>query len=69
MAGIQDKILEGRRREHLRRGQEAVAKLMGKLGFTTGETSQMIEDLEQGRSTTVWSHFRAEYRNCRMRPR
>ncbi len=58
MAGIQDKILGGETVVNISvEDKRQLQSLMGKLGFTTGETSQMIEDLEQGRSTTVWSQL------------
>jgi flagellar hook-length control protein FliK len=35
-------------------GKRQVQSFLGKLGFTPGETSQMLSDLEQGQAAKVW---------------
>ncbi len=58
MAAVQEKILGGETVVDISvENKRQLQSLMGKLGFTTSESSQLIKELEQGNATAVWSQI------------
>ncbi len=61
MAAVQEKILGGETVVDISvENKRQLQSLMGKLGFTTNESSQLIKELEQGNATSVWSQISAK---------
>ncbi|MFZ5813138.1 MAG: flagellar hook-length control protein FliK [Thermodesulfobacteriota bacterium] len=58
MAVVQERILGGETVVDISvENKRQLQSLMGKLGFTTNESSQLIKELEQGNATAVWSQI------------
>ncbi len=58
MAVVQEKILGSETVVDISvENKRQLQSLMGKLGFTTSESSQLIKELEQGNATAVWSQI------------